>query len=840
MKLTSWNLRGLNSPGKLRIIKNMIKMEQPQICCLQETKCNSSTLGNILLRAWLGSQLVAVDASGASGGLAIAWNAQALTLSDFHASHHIIQTTFHIIGTNIHGHLTNVYFPQEAGNKITLLNTIEALNFNRIHPLWIIGGDFNMITKLEEKQGCRAKLEQENGHFKEFIQNNSLIDLQFCNGTHTWSNRRIGKHQIASKLDRFLISDNAVHLGGDIAAAVFPYSGSDHWPISLQWQRLGNATKRPFRFEDFWLTHLTFKDFIRSTWNTFQSLEGSKMFQFQQKLKHLKSQIKRWNQETFGNIFQAQQDLNKEMKELQQQIITGGHNERTLEQEQRIRNQLEERRKQEEILWKQKSRIRWLKEGERNTKFFHRTTVQRRMHNNISFIQKQGGERVEKHDEIEQEFLRHLRQVHQEPLIDRRPAIEKITQNVPKIITEEHNELLLSPILPQEVDAAMNQLKEGKAPGSDGFTTTFFLSFRELIKDEVWQVVEESRTLHWLLPSLNSTFIALIPKEERTNTPDKFRPIALCNVIYKVIFKVIANRLKPLLPLLISPKQSGYVEGRQILDGIILTHEIIHSLKHSKQTGMILKLDLSKAFDKLSWTYIQKMLNAFGFSPMWEASMFKSLLNDFSEASGTSINKAKSQIFFFHTPPVVQHAIACILGFSIDSLPSKYLGAPLIDSAIKHSTWRILIEKLESRLNLWTHKTLNIASRLVLIKAVLQAMPLYVFSILAAPKWVIKRIRDLQHNFLWGTIGTNRKWALVKWSTACMAKEKGGIGLRDPNHSNAIMCAKIWWQWLSSPNKPWAAIWTAKYANHRPQEELIRFTPNAKGSYGMQPNNTSC
>jgi len=130
-------------------------------------------------------------------------------------------------------------------------------------------------------------------------------------------------------------------------------------------------------------------------------------------------------------------------------------------------------------------------------------------------------------------------------------------------------------------------------------------------------VVEESHSLHWLFPSPNSTFIALIPKEECNITPDKFRPISLCNVIYKVMSKVIANRLKPLLPLLISPEQSGYVEGRQILDGIILSHKVIHSLKHTKQAGMILKLDLSKAFDKLSWIYIQKMLITFGFSPMW-------------------------------------------------------------------------------------------------------------------------------------------------------------------------------------------------------------------------------
>lgn len=233
------------------MIKNMIKQELPRIFFLQEMKCNNNTLGNILSRAWPGCHSIAVDASGASGGLAISWNMQDITLSNIHASHHIIHATFHIIGTNIHGHLTNIYFPQEAGNKITLLNTIEALNINRFHPLWIIGGDFNMITRLEEKQGARAKLEQENGHFKEIIQNNLLIDLQFYNGMHTWRNCKAGRQHIASKLDKLLISENSMHLGGDIATSILPYSGFDHWPISLHWQRPGNATRRPFCFEAF-------------------------------------------------------------------------------------------------------------------------------------------------------------------------------------------------------------------------------------------------------------------------------------------------------------------------------------------------------------------------------------------------------------------------------------------------------------------------------------------------------------------------------------------------------------------------------------------------------------
>jgi len=166
----------------------------------------------------------------------------------------------------------------------------------------------------------------------------------------------------------------------------------------------------------------------------------------------------------------------------------------------------------------------------------------------------------------------------------------------------------------QEVEDAMAQLKDGKAPGPDGFTANFFHAFWELIKTEVWELVDESRSMHWVLPSLNTTFIVLVPKVEESKTPDKYRPIALCNVIYKIISKVVANKLKPLLHLLILPEQTGYVEGHQILDGIILSHEVIHSLKILKKPSMILKLDLSKAFDKLCWTYIKHILLAFGFN----------------------------------------------------------------------------------------------------------------------------------------------------------------------------------------------------------------------------------
>lgn len=183
----------------------------------------------------------------------------------------------------------------------------------------------------------------------------------------------------------------------------------------------------------------------------------------------------------------------------------------------------------------------------------------------------------------------------------------------------------------------------------------------------------------------------------------------------------------------------------------------------------------------------------FGHPLVQEASAFKSLLNFFSKAFSTTINASKSKLFLFHTPILTQRNIARILGSPIAVLPSKYLGAPPFDSAIKHASWRSLLDNLETRLSSWTYHSLNIASRLILIKSVLQAMALYLFSILATPKRVLKKLRNLQRNFLWGFSGLNRKWALVKWTEVCLLKLVGGLGLRDPLHNNNTMGTRIWW-----------------------------------------------
>ena len=117
MKLISWNIRGLNGPKKGRILKNMLKQEKPSILFLQEMKCSSTILEKIAAKAWLGGLVTAVDAQGASGGLAILWDARTIHLNNILANKNFTQATFHLSGTNARGFLTNVYFPQDTTQK---------------------------------------------------------------------------------------------------------------------------------------------------------------------------------------------------------------------------------------------------------------------------------------------------------------------------------------------------------------------------------------------------------------------------------------------------------------------------------------------------------------------------------------------------------------------------------------------------------------------------------------------------------------------------------------------------------------------------------------------------
>lgn len=131
-----------------------------------------------------------------------------------------------------------------------------------------------------------------------------------------------------------------------------------------------------------------------------------------------------------------------------------------------------------------------------------------------------------------------------------------------------------------------------------------------------------------------------------------------------------------------------------------------------------------------------------------EALGYKRILNLFNEASGMEINLSKSTIFFFNTHLAVQKNLSIVLGFRRGNLPSRYLGAPLTVKPWQKNHWEKILASMEKRCHHWTHRALNFAGRLVLTKAVLQAIPQYMLSIIPAPKGVLQQMRVIQRTFL--------------------------------------------------------------------------------------------
>ncbi|KAK3199206.1 hypothetical protein Dsin_022621 [Dipteronia sinensis] len=223
----------------------------------------------------------------------------------------------------------------------------------------------------------------------------------------------------------------------------------------------------------------------------------------------------------------------------------------------------------------------------------------------------------------------------------------------------------------------------------------------------------------------SSSFIVLILKVDNPSSFDKFRPISLCSVAYKIFSKIIVFRLTDVVEKLVSHEQGAFILGRSIFEIITLAQEMVHSL-HKKRTGanVMVKLDMDKAYDRVNWSFlletsIRNLANA---------------LETYEKWSGQRISKAKSALFpSKYITPASKRGLLRITGFLEGKFPVTYLGEPLVS---RKSTSRImepLVEKIRKKIAGWKFKLLSQGGRLILLRHVLSSMPIHWMSVINVP-----------------------------------------------------------------------------------------------------------
>ncbi|KAL0378863.1 UNVERIFIED_CONTAM: LINE-1 retrotransposable element O protein [Sesamum radiatum] len=310
-----------------------------------------------------------------------------------------------------------------------------------------------------------------------------------------------------------------------------------------------------------------------------------------------------------------------------------------------LRLKLDELLAREEMMWKQRGKVQWLREGDLNTAFFHAKASARQRKNTISHLRRQDGSWSSSAAEVQNIITSYFHGL----FTSTRPSdadIEAAIEGLTTRVSTEMNSQLLLPFTADEVKNALFQMYPYKSPGPDGMSPIFFQKYWDVVGPDIISFTLSFLNDRIFYPKFNYTYIVLIPKCPNPELMSHFRPISLCNITYKIASKAIANRLKPFLNSIISEYQSAFLPGRLITDNVLVAYEINHYLAH-KYWGsvghMALKLDLSKAYDRVEWIFLERVLSRLGFDPS-----FISLIHSCVTTTSYSILLSGQKFGYFH------------------------------------------------------------------------------------------------------------------------------------------------------------------------------------------------
>jgi hypothetical protein len=267
----------------------------------------------------------------------------------------------------------------------------------------------------------------------------------------------------------------------------------------------------------------------------------------------------------------------------------------------------------ERTMARQRARVRFLAEGDANTKYFHLLARGRKRKNAIYRLRNDSGVICADHDEMETAIRDHFKGVFGQP----GSGAHTIDFQAIGISPQDFSALDL-PFSEEEVERVVREMPADRAPGPDGFTGAFYKAAWTQIKEDVVAALNtmlfgDCRAFY----RLNNAFIVLLPKRHGALSPSDYRPISMIHSFGKLVSKLLASRLAPRLKEIISPNQNAFIQGRTIHDNFKFVPRAAVYLKKNKTPMALLKLDISKAFDTVAWPFLLDTLRAFGFGEHW-------------------------------------------------------------------------------------------------------------------------------------------------------------------------------------------------------------------------------
>ena len=470
-------------------------------------------------------------------------------------------------------------------------------------------GDFDSVRRVTERQGARARDTQssEIRDFNGFIEANLLFELPFVGTEYTWFN---SNGSAKSRLDRAMVTEDWMEVWPMCKQYVQRREVSDHCALIIKSVEKDWGPK-PFRTIDAWLSEKGFLEMVKVRWLSYPG-QGCSFMKVKDKLKCLKGDLKEWNRDVFGNIETTKKRILQEIEILDNQYCNKG-----LVVTERIKKAelvscLKETDKKLESLFRQKARISWLKNGDSCTKFFHSTLRWRRRRNEVKGVEV-GGIWSEEPSTVRYEAKKMFdnRFKARKDLGVRLDAVEF------KSLSESDNLGLLEGFTEKKIRDAVWQCEGSKSPGPDGFNFTFIKKSWEFVKEEVMAVMKQFHETGYIPKGCNASFIALVPKVKNPVNLEQYRPISLVGAIYKIISKVLAERIKKVLPLVIDECQSAFLKNRGILDSVLMANEVIEDIRRGGRSGLCLKVDFEKAYDSVRWEFLYDMLQKMGFHSKW-------------------------------------------------------------------------------------------------------------------------------------------------------------------------------------------------------------------------------